>query len=143
MIAGATLVGLSLFWQGIPLALLILLLLVAAYFTVALLSAALVLAFRTSGPLITAVLTLSSLLGGVYYSTAVIPSWLQGFSTLVPLTYGLRSIRRVLLTGATLGDVWGDVFTLAVSAVLLLAAGAAAFAMALRHSRSRGTLAQY
>ena len=143
IIAGAVLIGMNLVWQGIPAALLILALLATSYFTVALVAAALVLAFRTSGPLITGVITLSSLLGGVYYSTSVIPSWIQNISAFVPLTYGLRAIRRVLLTGASLADVWDDVMILSLFAAVLLAGGSVAFYVALRHSRRCGTLAQY
>jgi ABC-type multidrug transport system permease subunit len=120
-----------------------LLLLSAAYFTVALIASALILVFRTSGPLVTAVITVSALLGGAYYSTAVIPSWLQSLSTVVPLTYGLRATRRLLLAGEPLTAVWGDVAILLVMTAALLVVGGSSFGAALRHSRRAGTLGQY
>ena len=39
-------------------------------------------------------LAASTLLGGVYYPTTVIPSWLASASEFVPLGYGLRALRQ-------------------------------------------------
>ncbi len=143
MVAGAALFGAHIFWGGIPLSILSMALLMASYFAIALVAAALILVFRTSGPLVTGVLMVSSLLGGVYYSTTAIPSWIQTLSQFVPLTYGLRAVRRVLLTGATLGDVWSDLAALALISLVLVVAAGVMFQLAMRHSRRAGTLAQY
>ncbi len=121
----------------------ILLLLVAVHFAFGLCAAAFVIAFRTTGAIPKAVLFASSLLGGVYYPTHVIPSWLQSVSALVPLTYGLRALRRVLLQGQSLAAVGADVGILAAFGVLLTILGAVALTAALRYARSQGTLAQY
>ena len=43
-----------------------------------------------------------SLLGGVYYSTSVIPEVVRPLASVVPLTYGLRALRRTLLSGEPL-----------------------------------------
>jgi ABC-2 type transport system permease protein len=124
-------------------ALLILLLIILAYIPIGLVAAACVLAFRTPGPLPQLALVASGLLGGVYYPTRVIPSWMQSVSDVVPLTYGLRALRRTMLEGLPLRDVAGDVMILAVFVVMLFAAGSYAFALALRYSRRVGTLAHY
>lgn len=121
----------------------ILLLIVLCYFGVGLVAAAAVLAFRTTGPLPQAVLLLSGLLGGVYYPTSVIPSWIQSISDLVPLTYGLRALRQVWLDGASLSQVAVDAGILAAMAGVLLTTGAVVFASALRYARRLGTLAHY
>jgi ABC-type multidrug transport system permease subunit len=68
---------------------------------------------------------------------------LQQLSAAVPLTYGLRAMRRLLLTGASPTDVWNDAVILAIFAAVLMFLGSVAFAAALRHSRRFGTLAQY
>src|SRR5690242_10031945 len=70
----------------IPLTLVVLLL-VLAYGGIGLVGAALLLRYRTTGPLLNGVLTVSALLGGVYYPTYVIPSWLQQISKAMPLSY--------------------------------------------------------
>lgn len=139
----ATLLGVRLSAEHSGLALAILGLIVVAYFGVGLMAAALVLAFRTTGPFPQAVLLASGLLGGVYYPTSVIPSWIQSLSDVVPLTYGLRALRRAWLDGMPLSDVAGDVGVLGVMAVVLFVVGAAVFGAALRRARRAGTLAHY
>lgn len=130
-------------FQQAPLALLLLSLLVLAYFSIGLLSAAMILAFRTSGPLSRLMLLASTLLGGVYYPTHVIPSWLQSVSTVLPLTYGLRALRRVLLQDAAFAVIAPDLFALFLLAAILFGLGTGAFSLALRHARHQGTLTQY
>ncbi len=139
----AVLLGVRLSAAHSGIALLILALIVMAYFGVGLMAAAMVLAFRTTGPLPQVVLLLSGLLGGVYYPTSVIPSWIQSLSSVVPLTYGLRALRRVWLDGLALREVIPDVVTLAGMAIGLLALGVAVFALGMRYARRAGTLAQY
>ena len=139
----AVLLGVRLSAAHSGIALLILALIVMAYFGIGLVAAAMVLAFRTTGPLPQVVLLLSGLLGGVYYPTSVIPSWIQSLSSVVPLTYGLRALRRVWLDGLALREVIPDVVTLAGMAIGLLALGVAVFAIGMRYARRAGTLAQY
>jgi ABC-2 type transport system permease protein len=139
----AVLLGVRLSAAHSGIALLILALIVMAYFGIGLMAAAMVLAFRTTGPLPQVVLLLSGLLGGVYYPTSVIPSWIQSLSSVVPLTYGLRALRRVWLDGLALREVIPDVVTLAGLAIALLALGVAVFAIGMRYARRAGTLAQY
>jgi ABC-2 type transport system permease protein len=143
LIVGASIVGVPVVWGAVPAVLAVATLLVAAYFAVGLVAAALVLVFRTSGPLTTAVIAVSGLLGGVYYSTTVIPSWLQDLSALVPLTYALRAARMLLLKGASLPEVSQDIAILTGQSALLLVVSVALFASALRYARSAGTLSQY
>lgn len=143
LLAGGAVAGVEVRWTALPAAGAVVVLLVGAYAGIGLLPAALVLVFRTAGPLATAVIALSSLLGGVYYSTSVIPAWLQQLSALVPLSYALRPLRRLLLGGEPFAAVAGDVGMLALFAVTLLATGALAFGAALRYARRAGTLSQY
>lgn len=121
----------------------ILVLIVLAHIPFGLIGAALVLAFRTAGPLPKGVLLASGLLGGVYYPTHVIPSWLQSVSAFLPLTYGLRALRRVVLEGASLTAVRPDLLALTGATVMLFAVGIAALTAAFRYARRHGTLAQY
>ena len=99
--------------------------------------------FRTTGPLPQGVLIASGMLGGVYYPTHVIPSWIERISDVMPLTYGLRALRRTLLDGAPLSAVASDLAVLAGFIVVLSVAAAIAFRAALGHARRAGTLAQY
>lgn len=143
MIVAGSLLGATVAWRQLPAALVILALIVLAYLPVGLLGTAMILGFRTMGPLMPGVLVVSSLLGGVYYPTHVIPSWVERISALVPLTYGLRALRRVLLEGASLRDVGSDLGMLLLIIALLFVAGSYALARGLRHARRAGTLGHY
>ena len=118
---------------GLP-ALGILLLIAVAYIPFASLAASAILAFRTAGPFATAVLTVSSLLGGVYYPTQVVPSWLHQVSAFVPLTYGLRALRRTILEQASFATIAPDLIAL-LFAVVLFGVSFLAFSWALRYAR--------
>jgi ABC-2 type transport system permease protein len=142
LVAGAAL-GAHVAWGRSLAAVGVLALIVLAHLPFGLFGAALVLWFRTTGPLPKGVLAASGLLGGVYYPTQVIPAWLHTASAGLPLTYGLRSLRRVLLDGAPFSAVAGDLAILAAFATVLLALGAWTFDRALRDARRTGTLAQY
>lgn len=143
LLGAAWLLGAPVAWVQLPLGAVILALIVLAYIPVGLIGASLILAFRTTGPLLQGVLVASSFLGGVYYPTKVIPSWIQHLSAVIPLTYGLRALRRVLLERASLVAVLPDVLILTGFVVVLLALSSLALAAALRYARRAGTLAQY
>ena len=117
--------------------------LILAYLPFGLLAAALVLVFRTAGPLPQLVNYLSVLLGGVYYPTHVVPSWLQNLSDVIPMTYALRALRRVVLEGVDPASVSAELgIVIGFSFALLLVAGAA-FHTAFRYAKKAGTLTQY
>ncbi len=143
LIAGIALFGGTLFWTGVPLAALIVALLVLAHLPFGVLLASGTLVFRTTGPIGPALLGAFTLLGGVYYSTTVIPEVVRPLAALMPTTYGLRALRRVLLSGETLGAVAGDVAVLAVIGGVLLAISMVVFSWSLRYAKRSGTLAQY
>jgi ABC-2 type transport system permease protein len=102
-----------------------------------------VLAFRTRGPLPQIVMLASTFLGGVYYPTTVIPGWVESISAFLPLTYGLKALRTVLLEGRSLVSVWREVSILLGFTIVTLAASAVAFRAALGYARRVGNLAQY
>ncbi|MCG8469490.1 MAG: ABC transporter permease [Gemmatimonadetes bacterium] len=142
IVVGAAL-GATIALSGLLPALIVAALTMIAHVPIAMIGAAMVFAFRTPGPLPRLFLLGSTLLGGVYYPTHVIPSWLERLADLVPLTYGLRAIRRTLLQGASLVDVGPDVLVLAGITAGLGLVGTWAFRTALAYARRNGTLAQY
>lgn len=142
-LAAAWLLGANLGWSHAPEAALVLALIVLAHLPFGILGAASVLAFRTSSPLGKVVMTVSGLLGGVYYPTRVIPSWIEPASDFLPVTYGLRALRGLVLEGRSLGAVSADVAALAGFAAGLLAVSLVGFRAAYRYARRSGTLSQY
>lgn len=132
--------GVRVTWSGAPTMILVIMLLLIAYGSVGLIGAGLLLYFRTTGPILTGVVTASALLGGVYYPTHVIPSWLQEVSKAVPLSYGLRALRQASLLGEPFRAVATDVGVLALHAGILLLIGSVVMRAGLRHARRGGSL---
>lgn len=143
LLAAASLLGAAVQWSRVLPAFLVVLLIVACHLSLGAIASALVIAFRTSAGVPQLVITASMFLGGVYYSTTVIPSWLHDLSAAVPLTYGLRAVRRVLLDGASLGSVAGDLRILALFTLAFAVVGGLAVRLALAYGRRHGSLAQY
>ena len=142
-LATALLLGAAVVPSQVPLAAGIFALLVLAHIPFGLVAAALLLAFRTTASVPRVIAAASALLGGAYYPTEVIPSWIEISSYGLPLTYGLRALRRVLLEGQGLGAVAGDVAILAFMTVVFFAASGLALSRALRFARKNGNLATY
>lgn len=143
MLAAGAALGASISWAHLPSAMLLLLLIILAYVPIGLIAAAAYLAFRTSGPLVTGVMAVSTLLGGVYYPTRVVPSWLQHVSGAIPLTYGLRALRHVLLDGGSLMSVRHDLAVLFVMTLGLFIAGVVSFSAAINYARRTASLSYY
>ena len=140
----ASVMGAQLIWSRGFIALGVLVLIILAHLPIAILSASLILAFRTSGPLESIVIWISTILGGVYYPTAVIPSWLGAISAFVPLTYGLRALRRALLEPhMDVALLVRDLLPMCVAGAVMFLFSVMAFNWALRYARRAGTLAQY
>jgi ABC-2 type transport system permease protein len=135
--------GAHIVWSGVLPALMILGLIVLSYLPFGIFAASLVLAFRATGPFPGGIVTASALLGGVYYPTQVIPSWLLALSKFIPLTYGLRALRRSLLDGAPLSASTGDLAVVALATVVLMTLSLTAFLKALGYAKHTGTLTQY
>jgi len=143
MLAAGLALGVHLVWGAWLSSLLIMTLIILAYLPFGLFAASLQLAFRTAGPLPSVVLLASSLLGGVYYPTSAMPSWLPRLSDVIPLTYGLRALRETLLEGIPFRLVIPDVATLFGFVLVLTALSLFALTAALQYARRSGTLAQY
>ena len=141
LLLGGWVLGAELIGSRLILAAMIVGLVALSYLPFGLIAASMVIAFRTSGPLPQAVIMLSALLGGVYYPTTAIPSWIRTMADYVPLTYGLRALRATVLEGAPLTGVIPDLVALAAFTVILFAVGSAAFVASLQYARRAGTLA--
>jgi ABC-2 type transport system permease protein len=118
-------------------------LLALAYLGVGLVAAALVLAVRSTLFVPQAVLTLSALLGTVYFPASVLPPAFAPFSQYVPITPALRAARQVLLRDAPVSAVLPDVAALSAWAVGCVLVGGVCMHLALRQARRAGTLTQY
>jgi ABC-2 type transport system permease protein len=128
--------------QHIGLTLAVLVLTVASFAGVGLMSCAFTVAFKQREPLTGAFLTGSLLLSGVIYPTSVLPSWLEVLSPLLPMTHALELTRGLFLEGAEVSNLeWHFAALAAFSALLPL--GVWLLGRSIRWARRAGSLAYY
>ncbi|MEO6528283.1 MAG: ABC transporter permease [Gemmatimonadaceae bacterium] len=143
VLLAATVFGFHPHWANVPAAMLILGVIVVTYFGVGMIAGGMIIAYRRTASLQTIAILGSAILGGVTYPPSLIPSWLGKFSGLVPMTYGIRAVRQLVIGGTPLRAVLPDVGILAMFCVAFLALGSLAMTHALRRARAEGTLSQY
>jgi ABC-2 type transport system permease protein len=139
----ALIMGMHFKLTSLPDTALIIGLLLIAHIGVGLVATAAVITFRSTLALPELILSGSALLGGVYWPTSVIPSWIQRISEVLPVSYGLIALRKTALDGAPLSAVQNEVMSLAAFALFFSAAGGLAMAAAIANARRRGSLSYY
>lgn len=143
IIGVGTLFGAHMVWANTVQAVAIVLMIALAYYPVSLVVTAMIIAFRRPGPVQTVVIVAAGFFSGVTYPIGLLPGYLRPVSLFVPLTYGVRALRRVFLDGASIGAVLPDLAALAAFIVVGFALGTAVLTLALSHARRAGSLAQY
>jgi ABC-2 type transport system permease protein len=118
-------------------------LVVAAFVGIGLLSAATQMLVRRNNPVAVFLASASFLLSGVAYPASVLPPALRALGRLLPMTHALELIRGALLRGAPLTELVQPVIALGLFGGVLIPAGAALFAFALRRARIDGSLTHY
>ncbi len=114
-----------------------------AFASIGIMAAGFTMVFKRGNPIIWLVSNLVTLLGGVYYPVASLPSWLQLISRALPITYALDAMRGALLDGATWGELAPDMLVLAGFCLVLFPLSLAAFRAAVHKARVDGSLTQY
>jgi len=61
----------------------------------------------------------ASLLAGTMFPVAVLPGWLRAIAFCVPLTHSLEAMRRFLLMGTSVREVWGSLLALLIFMLVL------------------------
>ena len=129
--------------EGLLPGLLVLALTVLVHSGIGILSAAFILYLKRGDPITYLVSTSSALLGGVFFPPEIMPDFLQWASRLLPMTYGLRALRRALLLGAPVTDLLPEIQALVLFSIFLLPLGIIGFRIAVRRARLEGSLIQY
>ena len=143
VLAAAAVFGFHAHWLRFGEAAVILAMIVATYFGAGMIAGAMIIAYRRTASLQTVVIVGSAMLGGVTYPTKLVPTWIGQFSDLIPMTYGIRAVRRITIDDWPFRAVLSDVGTLAIFCIVFLALGSLAMTYALRRARAEGTLSQY
>lgn len=85
----------------------------------------------------------SLVLSGVYYPIGVLPGWLRLVGQALPLTHSLELLRRSLLLGEGLPQLWRELLILVALTVVTLLLGTLACSLAIRVARTDGSLSHY
>jgi ABC-2 type transport system permease protein len=111
------------------------------------LSASFTIVFKRGDPFAILLATGSTLFSGVFFPTQLINEYagsaLGQIPRLLPFTYGLDGLRRVLIEGQTFQEVRGPLFVLLTYLVVLLPFSIWVFTRALRRAKREGSLIQY
>ena len=77
---------------------------------------------------------------GVYYPVTVLPQWMQWLSVISPATYTLEGCRKAILDGASLSQVWPDIWPLIVIGAVAVPLGLLVFRRGERYAKQHGRL---
>ena len=77
---------------------------------------------------------------GVYYSVEILPDFMQAIAVISPATYALEGIREAILEGASVGDLWGELWALLVIGVISVPLGLAIFKRGETYAKRHGKL---
>ena len=129
------------------LALVFLLLTTTVLACLGILSASFAMVFKRGDPFGIFLGTGSALFSGVFFPTQLIRDYagrsVAGISRILPPTYGLDGIRRVLIDGAGLAQVRDPLLTLLLFLAVLLPFSLWVFNRAVRRAKREGSLIQY
>ena len=140
---GGIALGVGLGRANVPFALASLALAIVSFSALGLLTASVIILMKRGDLLGWAVRVSSLLLAGVYYPVAVLPGWLRALGQLLPLTHALELLRRSLLLGEGLAELWGELLILTGLTLVLFPLGLLACHTAIRIARADGSLSHY
>ena len=77
---------------------------------------------------------------GVYYPVTVLPVFMQWIATISPATYALRGERAAIINGASVTQVWGDIWPMLIIGVISVPLGIWVFRRGELHAKKHGKL---
>ena len=125
------------------LAFFILLLTTLVLASIGILSASFAMVFKRGDPFGILLGTGSAIFSGVFFPTQLLGSGFGKISRLLPPTYGLDGIRRVLIEGQGFTEVREPLFTLLLFLAVLMPFSFWVFSRAIRRAKREGSLIQY
>jgi ABC-2 type transport system permease protein len=116
---------------------------IPALYAIGALFAAVVLRFGDASALVQVVRGLFTAVCGMSFPIVVLPDYAQQLAAVLPPTYLIADMRTVLLAGAGIGRIVGDLAILAAMGAVLAVIAVVAFRHTELHARRGGRLAQY
>jgi ABC-2 type transport system permease protein len=140
----ATIIGnLHLRWDEALLALPAALLVAVAFAPLGLLVVALSFVIRQTTSGITLLMTIFSVLAGVYFPVELLPAWVRWTSEVQPFTPAVGLLRHLLSEAPMAGSPWTDVAKLVGFTVVLFPVSLMSLRAAISFARRRGTILEY
>jgi ABC-2 type transport system permease protein len=143
LLAGALIGAFPLSVGQLPQLALVLGLSAGTFSSIGVLTASYCVVFKKGNPIAWFLTLSSSLLGGVYFPTSVLPHWLQIASAWVPMTHCLEALRGTLIQGKGLLGIEGSLIVLGIWAVVGLPLSGLTFMWAVSRGRHTGSLGHY
>ena len=108
-----------------------------------LINASFVLITKRRSPLARFLALVTTLLGGVFYPISALPPWLHVWSSLLPSTYFLDALRRMMLQGVSILKLGPDILALLSFSAVLIPVGLLSFYIATHWAKREGSLTQF
>jgi len=143
ILLGLLLFGLKLHLTSILALVVLMILTIGSFAGIGLISAAFILVLKRGSPVSLLVMTVSGLLGGVFYPLDVLPAWLVPLAQLLPITHALEAMRQILLNGASFAFRSEKILILVLFSAILIPLGLAAFGYGLKIAKREGSLLYY
>jgi hypothetical protein len=80
------------------------------------------------------------LVSGVYYSVTILPGWMQVLSKFSPATYVLDGVRKGIVGGTPVTELWYDIWPLILLGLVYIPFGLWAFGRAEHYAKRTGKL---
>jgi ABC-2 type transport system permease protein len=116
---------------------------IPALYAIGALFAATVLRFGEVGPIVQLIRGVFVLACGITFPVAMLPIWAQVGAWLLPPTYIVDDIRRIVLRGAGIADVWTSLALILAIALLTAALAVAVFRVMESSARRTGMLGRF
>jgi ABC-2 type transport system permease protein len=138
-----TMIALPAAFPGLLQAFLILLVGLIPLFGIGFLFAGFVLRFKEPYIFTQIVNLLFATLTGTYYPVSLLPHWVQFLSGVLPQTYVIEDMRRIVIANQTLVDIYGSVFILLALALAYPSLGYAVFSRLEKKASVTGEFSKY
>lgn len=110
---------------------------------IGIIAASFMIIFKRSLYMTTIMSYLFQIFSGVYFPVSVLPKWLQNVSFMLPMTYSLDAVRKLLMQGLSWRGVFFDIAMLIAFTIILLPLGLFFFEYAVRKAKKNGTLGAF